>query len=225
MWHNTIYDIQNKYSNIDELTKTNNQINEYLKKYLPYQTPNEINSEEISDIIYRSEKTALTLRSAVEIKQKNDEEGDINLEINELKNMPIKINFKENILRIYTPFTFKRMYKNSNLRENYMFMNYIKASIVEWQKENKFDLFQAIKPPFDLYFIRRNLEWNPRKICDHDNLENGRIANEIFNALGYSDQAKNVDLHCAFRTVENEDECGMLFVIKHQDIDRISEIM
>ncbi|MBR3251197.1 MAG: hypothetical protein IKF80_05775 [Erysipelotrichaceae bacterium] len=217
MWYKRSFDIDSAYNNIVEMDSALKHIDDALKNYNRYDGPENMSYDDLDNIIYRAEKIALTCRFAIENKEKTSEYFERKEEKNYMKNLPVSVNFTDGILKIQTPFTFKRMYREGSAKENYVLMNYVRAALSEWKDEQGNDLFQIIKPPFDVYIIRRKKKWNSIQICDHDNLENGRIINEIFMALGYSDNAGNVDLHCQFRLVDKDEDEGMLFVVKSRN--------
>ena len=47
-------------------------------------------------------------------------------------------------------------------------------------------------------------------------MENGKIINGIFNALGYSDHPLNTDLFCHFEVIDDPEKEGMEFIICSQ---------
>ncbi|MBR0417877.1 MAG: hypothetical protein IJI66_01765 [Erysipelotrichaceae bacterium] len=217
MWYKKSFDMETAYGNVVEINNALKHIDESLKKYDRYDGPEKMTYDDLDNVIYRAEKIALTCRAALEYKEKTMGVFDKKEEKKYSENLPVSVNFNDGILEIRTPFTFKRMYREGSAKENYILMNYVRAALIEWQEKNDTDLFQIIKPPFDVYIIRRKMKWNSLQICDHDNLENGRIINEIFMALGYSDNARNVDLHCQFRLADKEEDEGMLFIVKSRN--------
>ena len=168
---------------------------------------------ELDNIIYRAEKIALSCRNAMEKKEKQNYEKHKTEEKADSKNAMTRVSFDGKILKIETPFTFKRFYRDSSSKENYILMNYIKIALADWQKQNHLDLFRAISAPLVVIMIRKGPKYDRTKICDNDNLENGRIINEIFDALGYSDNALRMDLYSCFRIEEDAERFGMEFQI------------
>lgn len=218
MWYKKSFDLSVKYENIGELQKALEHITNCYSNYDKYDRPRDMSYDDLDNVIYRAEKTALTLRNAMEFKEKNDYYFDENHEKNFNENNPVSVDFDGKILKISTPLTFKRMYRDSSLKENYILMNYVKAALAEWQNETQINLFQCLKLPLDVYIVRYSNTWNRIQFCDHDNLENGRIINEIFYALGYQDSARNMDLHHLYRQKDDGDyEKGTLFIVKERD--------
>lgn len=215
--NNKKYNVVGAYIDIDKIKKAISHIEKSITNYEDYDSIAEVSEDDLDNILYRSEKLALSCRKAMEYKENDDIENGNNIIRKSDEDMPVRVEFDDNILKIYTPFTLKRMYRDGSLKENYVLMNYVCAALKKWQEDNNFDLFMSINLPLDVYIIRRKMKWNRNSICDHDNLENGRIINEIFLALGYSDSPKNVDLHCMFRFVDKPEDEGMLFLIKNRD--------
>ncbi|MBR1734867.1 MAG: hypothetical protein IJ730_05405 [Alphaproteobacteria bacterium] len=169
----------------------------------------DLSEKDLSDIIFRSEKIALSTRCALEKlekqTEKNDENVDHFLSYYYQKNMPVKIDFYDSELHIFTPLTFKRFYKKQNMQENYTIMNYVNASLNIWKNQSGIDIISEMSGPFVCMIIRKSNVWKRNKICDNDNLEIGRIVNEIFgNFLGTSDNALMVSIYSTFRLVSDE---------------------
>ena len=104
-------------------------------------------------------------------------------------------------------------------------MKYVCSALNTWQNQNNIELFRSLQVPLIAMIIRKSTTFNRQKICDNDNLENGRIINEIFDALGFSDNALLMDIHSCFRLVSSEEKEGVDFIIfplnlleKHLDL-------
>ena len=173
----------------------------------------ELSFDELDLLIYLAEKLALSCRNIVEIKEKTKEDPAAGRTVFETENHGVTVEFDEKTLRIRTPFTFKRFYRDGSLKENYILMNYVRAGIKRWQNEHHTDLFYALRPPLTMLILRKGPSYERSKICDNDNLENGRIVNEIVEALGCSDNALCLDLFSGFRIVRDEKDYGMEFVL------------
>ena len=235
------FDVLFRYLNVKELKDSLKHIDNCYSNYDDKTVLEKMSYDDIDNAIYRAEKTALSLRSALENKEKNtkeiegyyyDSNENILRKLNKnhvesyAKNNPIKIEFDGKILKVFTPFTFKRMYRDKSLKENYMLMNYVNAALKKWQKDNDFDLFWSLKPPFEFHIIRVVDNISKGNLIDHDNLENGRIANAIFDAIGYSDSPKTMDLHCELREKNSENgHTGMIFILKERDIDLVEKLL
>lgn len=171
---------------------------------------------ELSEIIYQGEKIALSCRKAIEGK---GNEGDYILEENtelSTKDIPVEVTYNEGILRVKTPLTFKRMYRDNSLKENYMLMNYVDIAIKEYVEKNG-TLFDKVDAPFVGIIKRKSNSYHQNKICDNDNLENGRIINLIASAIGHSDNPMVMDIYSCFRLCKSEEETGMEFIFTSYD--------
>lgn len=216
----------------------------------------ELSPEELSNLIYRFEKAALSCRKALtmkglpsnlgmcgnnyddlsipsDLKLVSDKHGLYSSDTKTFykpetwktnyENL-VRVSYKDNVLKVTTPATFKRFKIDNSLKENYVLMNYVQACLNSWASQNNIDLFHLIPSPCTALIIRKMTKFNRIKICDNDNMENGRIINTIFEALGYSDNALNMDLYSCFRLCNTEEECGMEFVIiPRNDVTNIIE--
>ena len=239
--NNKEFDVPFRYLNAKNLMDSLKHINNSIANYDDKIILEKMSFDDLDNILYRSEKMALSVRSALENKEKNTREiegyyYDSNVNIlkkldknhveSYAKNNPVRVEFDGKILKIFTPFTFKRMYRHKNLKENYILMNYVEAALKKWQKDNNFELFMALKPPFEFHVIRVVDNISKGNLIDHDNLENGRIANAIFDAIGYSDSPKTMDLHCELREKNSENgHTGMVFILKERDIDLVEKLL
>ena len=213
MFNTKCYDLSSKYNDITSIQKSIEIVLNITEKYNKFDTIETMSFDEIDNIIYRLEKGALSCRSALENKKNINIIDDINIDMIHKYNNYVAVDFKDNCLKITSPFTFKRAYRDNSLKENYILMNYIKAALTEWENNNKMSIFRSLKAPLIAMIVRKNTTFDRTKICDNDNMENGRIINEIMNALGYSDNAKTLSIYSTFKIVENESECGMDFII------------
>ena len=172
---------------------------------------------ELSEIIYQGEKIALSCRQAIEEKG-HESENVCNGEYKYLstKDVPVNVMYADGILRIKTPLTLKRMYKNSSLKENYMLMNYVDIAIQDYIEKNGL-LFSKVDIPLIAIIKRTSNDFSANKICDNDNLENGRIINTIMSSLGYSDNAMVMDYYSCFRICKHEEEVGTEFIFTSYD--------
>lgn len=202
-----------------EIQTNLNVIEKKMSKYSPDEPIKKFDREDIDDIIYRSERVAISFRTELENARKDEITGVVLKDepLNSLENLErnykISIEFSDEILRIKCPFTFKKFDKKRKARENYMFINYINLALKKWSEENNFELERAIKSPLVVAIIRKGNRFNPTKLCDNDNMENGRIVNGIFYELNYSDNVMQMDLISCFRQVEDMENLGMEFVV------------
>ena len=212
MNRNRCYDMSSKYTDVTSIRKSVETIVNTTNKYDKFDAIETMSIDDIDNIIYRSEKVALSCRSALE---------NINNPILELKNDSflcenndyVTIKMEDDLLKISTPFTFKRSYRDNSLKENYIMMNYVKAALKKWENDNRKSIFRLLKSPLIAMIIRKNITFDRTKICDNDNLENGRIINEIMNSLGYSDNAITLSIYSSFKIIHDVNECGMDFII------------
>lgn len=225
--HNLI----SSFDTVGAIRKATRRIDELLSSEDSNKNIQNLDAESLDEMIYLSERIALSARKNFELADKNgfDSENfgaviskeslenpsrNDRYEANILKkNYPISVTFQDGKLIVRTPLTFKRFYKNRSLKENYLIMIYIRAALIKWQKQSGFDLFQSINAPIILTIKRKVLKWNPSEICDNDNLENGRIGNEIINSLGYSDNAMAMSVFSCVEVVTSQEECGMEFIV------------
>lgn len=204
------------YDNVGEINGAESKIDAILRHYSFNEPLDSMKKSELSEIIYRSERVALSCRNALENSKESEEnEDDFDSKVIEkyLENDSISVSFSDNTLRIKTPFTFKKFHEPANRISNYTMMIYVRNALQKWQKDNKTDLYRIMKAPVTVFIIRKGPTYNSRKICDNDNLENGRIINEIFSALGYTDNAVQADLFSCFRAEKSYSDFGMEFVV------------
>ena len=208
-----LYDPDALHHYIKEIATTLTVCERILKRHSQFETLTELSEDELDEIIYRTEKTALSCRSAWERKEKDplqEADGDIE-ETDDCHG--VSVDFDGRALRVRTPFTFKRFYRDGSMKENFILMNYVRAALRKWQEEHGTELYRVLKPPLTVMIIRKGPVYDRRKICDNDNLENGRIVNEIMEALGMSDNAMVLDLYSCFRVEEDMDDFGMEFIV------------
>ena len=206
-------------------TKELKKIQDKAKKILDFhfndeEKISEYSSEDVIDLVYLFEKSALLLRSNYEEAERNSGNFfDEDYEKICLKNMPCSISFDGEIFRLKTPYTIKRAYSKSMeyQKENCLFLNYVNAEIKKWTEEHP-DIKLAFNPNFregQLHFviIRYGTRCNHSLHCDHDNLENSKIQNAICLALAVSDNPLRMSFHSIFRLCKSEKEVGTEFII------------
>lgn len=203
------------YNSCKEVEGSLNQMKRILSNYEEQSSLENLSKEDLNDLIYRSEKIGISCRKSWENQEFFEEiskENDINSLENLFKNYKISVDFSNKILKISCPLTFKKE-KPKNHKWNYMYKDYIKLSLKKWQEENDFNLDKSLETPIVIFMIRKGIGFNRSKICDNDNMENGRIINEICTVLGCSDNAMQMDLISCYRPVQNIDDCGMEFLV------------
>ena len=205
------------YKKIKDLDQAVNRLEKILLDYGDQSSLNDLEIAELSSIIYNTEKIALSCRQAIEEKEIVDEDYyDEDYLKNCIMNLPIDVDYTNEILKIKTPLTFKRMYRDGSIKENYILMNYVKAALSNYSTTNK-ELYHSVNVPLIAIIKRISTSFSPNKICDNDNLENGRIINEVMSALGYSDNANVMDIYSCFRLCEDENESGTEFIFVKKD--------
>lgn len=172
-----------------------------------------VSINDLDEIVHNSENIALSCRQAIEAKEYREEDY-FDEEYVKIctKDNPVTISSNDNVLRIKTPMTFKRMHRDGSIAENYLLMNYVSAAIKQYTTAHE-DIFSSADIPLVAVIKRISNQFNSNKICDNDNLENGRIINTIMNAFGYSDNAMVMDIYSCFRLCRNIDDVGTEFII------------
>lgn len=181
--------------------------------------------DSLDDILYLFESNALSIRSAIQEKFEMDNSKFVRESkyikddklSNELfkKNVPVKINYERGRrLTVFTPLTIHRGYEYKYSKENFTLCDYVHIRFEEWIQNNQdVDLSSELKGPYTVFLTRKILKAS-RRVCDPDNLENGRIINEIFSKrLLQSDNALNVRIISGCEIVNSPNECGTLFEI------------
>ena len=197
------------YITVEDVRRSLAKLGEIISGYNSENELNSISNDDASDIIYLAEKIDLSVRDSYESETENDEETrKIATE-----NLPVSVQFDGVRLTVKTPLTIKRAGRSQNEKHNYMLLNYVRAGIKKWQKDNDICLYKSLDWPLVAFIIRKGKSYDFRKICDNDNIENGRIINEIFSALGYSDNVRIMDLYTKFEVVSSPEEVGTEFIL------------
>lgn len=212
-------------SNVNEiLTILTNNIN----KLIDYKNMklNELSYEMIDKLIYEHEKISLSFRQALEEKEtpkdlfrngmlirlNPDNHKDNVYSFQNKKNLGIKVWEKNNGLFIKTPFTFKRINNNKNVKENYQLVQYIEKELKKWLKYNDISFLEGNDKL--IFIIKRiTLNSNIYSICDNDNMENGRIVNMIFDCLQKSDNFLEMNLCSCVNITDSIENTGMVFIV------------
>ena len=203
------YQINYPFENVGELRNSAEKIVSFLRQFDDETALENIPESIANKIIFLSEKSDLSLRGALE-KQVNTEEYFYKKPVDY---QPVSVNFDGNILTVKTPLTLKRSGVEANDRSNYILMNYVRAALEEWQDTNNISLYKSIDWPVTAFIIRKGNGYKTRKICDNDNIENGRIINEIFAALGYSDNVRIMDLYSKYECAADKQDIGTEFIL------------
>jgi hypothetical protein len=114
------------YKTINEINRAVSSIYACIHHHEDSESVSNMTYDELDNIIYRSEKIALTCRKYLEEKEKSDPNFDVDsYKFGSLlyqKNIPVNIQFTDRTLRVNTPLTFKRFYRDGSLKENYLLM-------------------------------------------------------------------------------------------------------
>lgn len=176
-----------------------------------------ISFEHLKQGVYRLEKSALSLRKALEKNSINNpkmwqkyDDLDTFLSKNVYDNLPVKVSFFDNTLKISTPLLFTNE-KNSakNLKQNYLIQDYIALAFDNYFQKNN-DIFGKIKAPFCVLIKRFGTKFSPTKHTDNDNFEVGRVVNYITSKIGLSDNCNDCTTIFTFEKQNND---GMEFLI------------
>ena len=216
MYDEKEFDSVNGISSIYKLKNFIKNSNDKLENYDDDTSMFDIKPSDRNDVIFYCEKVALTLRKSLQ----NEENIDVffdNIDddfFDDYYSSEFRVSFdkEEKTFKIFSPLTIKNGFEKRNLKHNYTLMSYVRASIIRWKNENNIDLFHILKPPFILKISRKVLNVNS-SVCDNDNIENGRIVNEIMNAIGYSDNPNNVSLFSTVELVSDTNDVGMEFTL------------
>ena len=209
------YDNPYNYYSTSQLKSSINSSKKIIENYDNDLTISEISYEDLNEIMYFCERISLSCRYALgEIYEEDgiwSEEAKVYFE----KNFNVYVQFSNQNLRVFCPLTFKRWGRTKSLKYNYTLVQYIKAALISFQEQTGFSLLHSIPLPLCTFIVRRTTHKNS-KVYDNDNMENGRIINEIFTALGYSDHPLNTDLFCHFEITDDPEKEGMEFIICSQ---------
>ena len=210
------YDSPYNYYSTFQLKNSINTSKKIIENYDDDLNINKISYEDLNEILYSCEKISLSCRYALgEIYEEDgiwSEEAKVYFE----KNFNVFVQFSNQTLRIFCPLTFKRCGRTKSLKYNYTLVQYIKAALISFQEQTGFSLLHSIPLPLCTFNIRRTT--NPKSnVYDNDNVENNRITNEMFDALGYSDHPLNTDLFCHFEITDDPEKEGMEFIICSQN--------
>lgn len=256
---NERWDITDEQCTVEKILKNVGVITKTLNGYQKEIRLDNLSRLELLDILYQAEKSALAIRKMLSKKEEKDlllltNEGyyydgtakgeliDIEeyLEKNKeklkeldekvFKNYYAECDFKDGLFTLYTPFTYKRGYRINNFNNNYLLSNYIRNSIIDWQKTNQISLINTIETPYIIILKRTKANGKIGNICDNDNLENQRIINEIGGAFNLYDSVSNMSLYTMFDITKEGEKEGMYFYIfsqkdlpKHVDLFKKQE--
>ena len=216
------FQIREPYETVGELRASISKIAHTLKPFDDDFKLEDLPGNIVNDVIFAAEKADLSLRCA----SKNHEGTEPNSIGNLLEEQPVEVSFDGKMLIVKTPLTLKRSGLEANDKHNYMLMNYARAALEKWQDTHAVSLFKSIEWPVVAFIIRKGNGNRIGGICDNDNLENGRIINEIFSALGYSDNVRIMDLCSKYEPAQSKSDIGTEFIlISKKDKRAINDIL
>lgn len=225
------YNLNSAFTKTEQLLKATDRIKTAVGGFNSSEYIEELPYDSLDEVIYEAEKISLSCRKNLALVVPNEFDFEnfgsvLPLEIGSKtdknisnaasfydKKYPVNIDFTNGILKISTPLTFKRFYRDGNLKENYTLMIYIRNALIRWQKENHFDLFHSIEAPMVMTLVRKIPKKKTSGICDCDNLENNRIANEIMDALGNTDNALVLSVYSTLVITNDKNDVGMDFIL------------
>ncbi len=214
--------LRDPYETVGELRDSLIKTIEMLGKINAEESLENLSEAIVNDVIFATEKADLSLRCASENRTKTQPE----IITKDIDQQPVAITFDGRMLIIKTPLTLKRSGIEANDKHNYMLMNYVRAALEEWQDIHGLSLYKSIDWPVVAFIIRKGNGNKIRGICDNDNLENGRIINEIFGALGYSDNVLIMDLCSKYEAAESRSDIGTEFIlISKKEKETINDIL
>lgn len=225
------YNLNSAFTKTEQILKATDRIKSAVGGFNSSEEIEKLSYDTLDEVIYEAEKISISCRKNLalvtptesdfenfgsvlpfEIDSKIDRNVSNDAAFLERK-YPVNINFTNGILKISTPLTFKRFYRDGNLKENYTLMVYIRNALIRWQKENNFDLFHSIEAPMVMTIARKIPTKKVSGICDCDNLENNRIANEIMDALGNTDNALVLSVYSTLVITGDKNNVGMDFIL------------
>lgn len=119
----------------------------------------------------------------------------------------VSLSFDGEIIRVFTPLTFKRDWNYS-----YIFSKSTMIAIEKWEKENNANLFSCIETPFVVSVIRKAHSYNRKTFKDNDNKETGNIINTIVRHANLNDAACVMNFSSKFEQVPVTEKTGMEFI-------------
>ena len=216
------YQLRDPYETVGELRDSLIKTVESLGKINAEESLENLPESIVNDVIFAAEKADLSLRCASENRTKTQPE----IITKGIDQQPVAITFDGRMLIVKTPLTLKRSGIEANDKHNYMLMNYVRAALEEWQDKHGLSLYKSIDWPVVAFIIRKGNGNKIRGICDNDNLENGRIINEIFGALGYSDNVLIMDLCSKYEPAESKADIGTEFIlVSKKEKEAINDIL
>lgn len=219
-----VVDTYGKFSKTKQIKKTLENILSCCSHYDGESTVADFSKKDLENLVFWSEKIALSCREAMEEQEIKNEIIPNFSNRNSSENLPLSINFTDEILEINCPFTFTSTSKYHGVQMYYQFPEYVRIALMRYQYENNIEFSDYIKPPYTTCIIRKSKTFSLQKFCDNDNMENKRIINHIASVLKTTDNANTMDLMSCFRTVTENEKTGTTFLVFSNKLDKISVI-
>lgn len=213
-----IFNTKNSYKSDKWFKSDLQKINELNQKNVEDLTP-----KEISRLIYLHERSALCLRRILE---ETEKECDIDYfqkggfkkqqtnkstdnDYTFFGNLPVKIEKKEEIYHIFTPYTFKR-----GMAESFQLSTYLRAAIAKEKEEGM--IFES-KGKSLIVVLRVANQTVRKRYRDNDNLETSEMINVIFSETFLkSDNVLNMSFFSDYLVSDDSNIQGFhLFVLPY----------
>lgn len=212
-----------EYKSIKELKSAASKIEAICDKYGSENENKPLSfmaSDDIDEAIFYSEKSAVSCRKMKELQAHECDNLSPETYVISSKDRlrypgNVTVDFDGKILKIRTPFTFKNKYNRIHDQANFLLHLYIRDALIQWKNEHAFNLYRAITPPLVLVILRKTVS-ETRNAADNDNIESGRIANTIMNALCISDNWQNLSIYSTVQLADDPDDAGMVFMLMEQ---------
>lgn len=188
----------------------------------------DLNPKDLNRLVFLSERIAISSRGKLE---KIENEPELSTYLREEfssnskalkqrksvltfdKNLPVKVEKKNDVLHVVTPFTFKR-----GMKESYFLADYLNS---ELKKEENLKLLEEYDhQKFTVLVVRCDEKYSRTRHKDNDNLETTELINVIFDNLCISDNALNMSFFSEFIFSKKDEEIGFhLFLIPYDKYD------
>lgn len=175
----------------------------------------DLTRDELNEITFICEKSALNCRAALAGKREMSPSINLDLNMQPESQYHVSVTYENNVLIVTAPLTFKKYHSGKYLQENYTLSSFVKLELLKHQDQLE-KIRKQMEGPLVVVIMRIVLHASSRALCDNDNLENGRIVNDIFDFLNQSDNVSNMDLYSCVRECERPDEQGMKFIVFQQ---------
>lgn len=203
----------------------------YLDKKMFDRDINEINNLKQGDLnlktmdrlVFLLERCAVSLRGTIEHYEKNEEidyytkenfkPRTSKKELTFDKNLPVKVEKKNEIIHIFTPYLFKR-----GMKESFFIANYLNGELKK--EENKSILESISEGKKVVVVVRVSNKFNRTRHKDNDNLEVSEIINVMCENLRLSDSAIRMSFFSDFVLSNDKNKHGLhFFLIPYEEKD------